>query len=167
MKRWHFLLFVLPLAGCDMSVPQATTGQPGEAAPAYGSVTMSGDSMHLADFRGEVVLLNVWATWCIPCRKEVPELQALHSELESRGLKVVGVSVDASGSEDAIRSFAQEFGMTYTILLDPGETVSSMFRIQGVPASFLIDRDGKVVWRRLGPFEKNDPALRQALDTAL
>lgn len=167
MKRWHFLLFVLALAGCDMPAPQATTGQPGEAAPAYGAVTLSGDSMHLADFRGGVVLLNVWATWCIPCRKEVPELQALHSELESRGLKVVGVSVDASGSEGAIQSFAQEFGMTYAILLDPGETVSSIFRIQGVPASFLIDRDGKVVWRRLGPFEKNDPALRQALDAAL
>jgi len=165
MKRLLFLSVALT-AACEVPAP-STSGQLGEAVPAYGALTMAGDSLYLADLKGEVVLLNVWATWCIPCRREVPELQALHTELEPRGLRVLGVSVDASGSDAAIRSFAEEFGMTYTILRDPGEVVSSTFRIQGVPASFLIDRSGTVVWRHLGPFEQNDSTLRNALGSAL
>lgn len=160
------LLLLFALAACQAPSSE-TTGQIGEAAPSYSAPTLLGDSIRLADLRGDVVLLNVWATWCIPCRKEVPELQALHGELEPQGLRVVGVSVDGSGSDDAVRSFADDFGMTYTILRDPGEIVSSTFRIQGVPASFLIDREGKVVWRHLGPFEKDNPALRDALQSAL
>jgi len=166
MKRVLLTLSLFMIAGCEAPAP-ATSGQLGESAPAYGALDMAGDSVRLADLRGEVVLLNVWATWCIPCRREVPELQALHTELAGKGLRVVGVSVDASGSEDVVRSFAEEFGMTYTILRDPGEVVSSRFRIQGVPASLLIDRQGTVIWRHIGPFEKDNPALREALAAAL
>jgi cytochrome c-type biogenesis protein len=117
--------------------------------------------------KGEVVLLNVWATWCIPCRREIPELQALHQELEGRGLKVWGVSVDAGEADADVNGFISDFKMTYTVLRDPAERVLSVFRVQGVPASYLIDRDGVVRWRTIGPFKAHDPQLQEALRVTL
>jgi cytochrome c biogenesis protein CcmG, thiol:disulfide interchange protein DsbE len=132
---------------------------------------MAGDSVDLAGLKGSVVLLNVWATWCIPCRREIPELQALHQEFEGKGLKVVGVSVDGgeAGSDVAgfMKDFGMTFGMTYMVLRDPAERVLTVFRIQGVPASYLIDREGIVRWRTIGPFTAKDAALQSALQATL
>jgi cytochrome c-type biogenesis protein len=139
----------------------------GEAAPDYGAPTLTGDSVNLAGLRGKVVLLNVWATWCIPCRKEIPELQTLHQQYAARGLQVVGVSVDDGHADREVRDFVNEFGVTYTILRDPSETVFSSFFIPGVPASFLIDRNGTVVWRREGPFSARDAVLQSVLGQTL
>lgn len=160
------IVLVLLLAACgDMSQP--SPGEIGTVAPAFGAVTMNGDSVDLATLKGDVVLLNVWATWCIPCRREIPELQALHQEHGERGLRVVGVSVDGSGADQDVAEFAQNFSMTYTILRDPGESVSNAFRIPGVPASFLIDREGVVRWRHLGPFKATDSTFLAALNAVL
>lgn len=139
----------------------------GDTAPAYAAPSLSGDTVSLAQLRGSVVLLNVWATWCIPCRKEMPELQALHTENAARGLRILGVSVDEAGSDEVIREFTGELGITYTILRDPSERVSNTFAIIGVPASYLIDRQGKIVWKHLGPFTRTDPGLTKALRSAL
>ena len=145
----------------------AVPGTVGEPAPAYGAVTMRGDSLDLATMKGQVVLLNVWATWCIPCRREVPELQALHQELETKGLRVWGVSIDGAESHSDVAGFMDDFKMTYTVLRDPGERVLSVFRIQGVPASYLIDREGVVRWKTIGPFKASDPELQAAIETSL
>jgi cytochrome c-type biogenesis protein len=145
----------------------ALPGTVGEPAPAYGAVSMRGDSLDLTSMKGEVVLLNVWATWCIPCRREVPELQALHQDLEARGLRVWGVSIDGGEADADVSGFMEDFRMTYTVLRDPGERVLSVFRIQGVPASYLIDREGVVRWRTIGPFKAADPELQAALQKAL
>jgi aldose sugar dehydrogenase len=165
LKRIALLLL---LVGC--AEPAQNYGEVGKPAPAYGALTLNGDSLDLARLKGEVVLLNVWATWCIPCRREIPELVALHQQHSARGLRVVGVSVDESGADADVASYARDFAMSYTILRDPGEAVSNAFRIQGVPASFLIDRDGVVRWRRIGPFASNDPefvaVLNKTLETA-
>ena len=147
--------------------PPAVPGAVGSAAPAYGAVSMAGDSIDLASMRANVVLLNVWATWCIPCRREVPELQALHQEYEAKGLKVVGVSVDGGEAAGDVAAFMSDFSMTYTVLRDPAERVLTTFRIQGVPASYLIDRDGVVRWRTIGPFTAKDAALQTALNETL
>lgn len=162
MKR---LLFVLVLVACAEAAPNY--GDVGKPAPSFGAVTLTGDSVNLASLKGDVVLLNVWATWCIPCRREIPELQALHQEYEAKGLHVIGVSVDEGGADSDVESFAKAFSMTYTILRDPGETVSNAFRIPGVPASFLIDREGVVRWRHIGPFKANDPQFLAALNSVL
>lgn len=159
------LLLVLLLAACAETNPEY--GEVGKPAPSFGAVTLTGDSVNLAKLRGDVVLLNVWATWCIPCRREIPELQALHQEYESRGLHVVGVSVDEGNADRDVEEFAKAFSMSYTILRDPGENVSNAFRIPGVPASFLIDRDGVVRWRHIGPFKASDPAFLNALHSVL
>lgn len=154
------------VTACAEHAPQIP-GAVGAPVPTYGATTIEGDSIELASMKGNVVLLNVWATWCIPCRREVPELQALHQQYESKGLRVWGVSVDAGEAEADVAAFARDFHMTYTILRDPAERVLSIFRIQGVPASYLIDRDGVVRWRTLGPFKANDNALQNALRQAL
>jgi len=139
----------------------------GQPAPDYAARDLEGAEVALADLHGRVVLLNVWATWCPPCRKEIPELQALHEEHARGGLEVLGVSVDAAGADPQVRAFMEEFGMTYTVLRDAGDRAASTFRLHGVPATFLIDREGIIRWRRLGPFEASDPELQQALAETL
>ena len=139
----------------------------GRPAPDYRAITLDGDSVSLGQSRGRVVLLNVWATWCHPCREEIPVLQALHERHASRGLELVGVSVDARGEEKTIREFARDFRMTYPLWLDPDERVQSTFLAIGVPATFLIDRQGVLRWRHVGPVRANDSTLARELELAL
>ena len=139
----------------------------GAPAPSYRAVALNGDSVSLAAQRGKVVLFNVWATWCHPCRDEIPELQALHTKYQPRGLELVGVSVDSEGSDEAIKAFMKDFQMTYPVWRDPDERVSAQFLVVGVPATFLIDRDGVLRWRKTGPIQPNDTALVSAIERAL
>lgn len=139
----------------------------GLPAPAYRALSLSGDSVSLAEQRGKVVLLNVWATWCHPCRDEIPELRALHKRYEGRGLQLVGVSVDADGNDEGIKAFMKEFEMTYPIWRDPGENVSTQFLVIGVPATFLIDKQGVLRWRKTGPIQPGDTTLTVAIERAL
>ena len=139
----------------------------GAPAPGYRTVSLDGDSVSLAAHRGKVVLLNVWATWCHPCRDEIPELQAIHVKYQPRGLELIGVSVDSDGSDDAIRSFMTDYRMTYPVWRDPDERVSSQFLVVGVPATFLIDREGVLRWRKTGPIQPNDASLTAAIEAAI
>ena len=139
----------------------------GQPAPAYAAVSLAGDSVSLAGLRGKVVLLNVWATWCHPCRTEIPELREIQKRYEPRGLALVGVSVDAAGNDDGIRAFVKEFDMRYPVWLDPDERVSARFLSIGVPSTYLIDRQGVLRWRKTGPIAPGDTALAAALERAL
>lgn len=153
------------LAACADS--PAPPGAVGSAAPDYTARTLDGDSISLAALRGHAVLLNVWATWCPPCRKEMPDLQALHEEFAPRGLRVIGVSIDAAGADDVVREFLGEYGITYEIARDPDERITSLFPAPGVPITVLIDAEGTVVWRHLGPLTADHPELRKALGRVL
>jgi cytochrome c-type biogenesis protein len=139
----------------------------GAAAPAYLATSLDGDTVSLAGQRGKVVLLNVWATWCHPCRTEIPELRAVHAKYRDRGLELVGVSVDAEGSDEALRAFMEEFQMTYPIWRDPEERILTRFLVLGVPATFLIDRRGVLRWRKTGPVLPTDSTLAVAIERAL
>ena len=139
----------------------------GLPAPAYSTVSLAGDSVSLKGLRGKVVLLNVWATWCHPCRTEIPELQALHEMYRERGLELVGVSVDTDGTDDVIRKFMADFQMTFPVWRDPGERISTKFFTVGVPATFLIDKDGILRWRKTGPIAPRDSTLSAAIERAL
>lgn len=163
-----YAIAVVLLVACagDDNVP-ARPLEIGQTAPHYSAVSLNGDSISLEQLRGRVVLLNVWATWCHPCREEIPVLQALHARYAPRRLELVGVSVDARGEEDTIRQFARDFGMTYSIWLDPDERVQSTFLAIGVPATFLIDREGVLRWRHVGPVRANDTTLVHELERAL
>ena len=176
IARWQRILAIALLAAsaCTSDDP-ATEGEAaasdkveiGAPAPGYKTVSLDGDSVSLAAHRGKVVLLNVWATWCHPCRDEIPELQAIHVRYQPRGLELIGVSVDSDGSDDAIRSFMTDYRMTYPVWRDPDERVSSQFLVVGVPATFLIDREGVLRWRKTGPIQPNDPSLTAAIEAAI
>jgi cytochrome c biogenesis protein CcmG, thiol:disulfide interchange protein DsbE len=157
---------VLIALGCGRreSQPRVEIGQP---APRYGATTLAGDSVSTGALAGKVVLLNVWATWCAPCRAEIPYLQSLYEQHRAGGLEIVGVSVDARGQDEAIRDFAQEFRMTYPIWRDPDERVQSLYMALGVPSSYLIDRTGTLRWRRLGTIRESDTTFTRALTAAL
>jgi peroxiredoxin len=139
----------------------------GRTAPTYGAVTLAGDSANLNDLEGRVVLLNVWATWCGPCREEIPALQELYELHNERGFDVVGVSIDGRGQDTAIRNFAESYGVTYPLWHDPDDYISTRYRLVGVPATFLIDRGGVIRWFHLGPVEVDDARLNEALERAL
>ncbi len=139
----------------------------GAAVPAYAALSLDGDSMSLAAERGQVVLLNVWATWCIPCRQEMPQLQALHARYAARGFRMVGVSIDGDGAGDAIRRFVSEYKVTFPIWHDAEDRVTTVFRTVGVPTTFLIDRQGVLRWRAVGAVEPGDSTLTAAIEAAL
>jgi cytochrome c-type biogenesis protein len=123
------------------------------SAPKYSANSLDGKVSSLEDLRGNPVLINVWATWCIPCREEMPALEALYKEFSDRGLKIVGVSVDSHASENRIKSFIDRMGITYTIWHDPNDKFTRAFRTIGVPESFLINAQGQIVHTWKGPFD--------------
>lgn len=153
--------------GSDNDRPPAPSGQVGATAPQLEARTLDGQPVSLATLRDAPVLLNVWATWCHPCRDEIPVLEALHRQYDPRGLKVVGVTIDDAGAGPEIRSFAREFGVTYAIWHDADQRVMPAFNVIGVPTTFLIGRDGRVLWRKTGEVKSGDRALAAALDSAL
>lgn len=163
-------LSLLGSLGAATGCAGQATGAPitaGDPLPHYAAVTLAGDSVALRAFRGEVVLLNVWASWCPACEREMPSLQRLHEETGHRGLRVVGVSVDPPGSGERVREFLERFGISYPILLDPQDRISGLFGIIGIPTSYLVDRRGMVrdVW--IGERNFGASPVRAALDSAL
>ncbi len=135
-------------------IDQVTTGV---AAPDFNAVNLAtGDSVTLSSYAGEVVLLNLWATWCGPCRWEMPSMERLYQELGPLGLKVVAVSVDQLGSEK-VMEFAQELDLTFDILHDRSGQIELDYQATGLPETVILDRDGVIVHKAIGPVEWDDP----------
>lgn len=131
--------------------------QPGFEAPDFSAVNLTtGDTVTLADYEGDVVLLNVWATNCPPCRWEMPSMERLYAELGSEGLKVVAVSVDAVGS-DAVLAFANELGLTFDVLHDRSGQIEFDYQTTGLPETVVIDRHGVIVHKVIGAVEWDEP----------
>ncbi|HEX6306775.1 MAG TPA: TlpA disulfide reductase family protein [Longimicrobiales bacterium] len=139
----------------------------GSRAPDYRALSLEGDTVSLSSFAGEVVLLNIWATWCRPCVIEMPALQRLHEELGDDGLRIVAVSVDApAGITGAfgepggdVREFVDRLGLTFMILHDPSAGIETRYQVNGLPTTFLIDRDGRIRRKVLGAREWDGPVL--------
>jgi cytochrome c biogenesis protein CcmG, thiol:disulfide interchange protein DsbE len=156
------LLLALLTLGCgEDAVPRGVVV--GNPAPAFAASDLAGGDVALEDLDGRLVLLNVWATWCPPCRYEIPALQELHERHAADGLDVVGVSIDSRGERENVRTFLEGYGVTYSIWLDPAERVTSTFRTQGVPTTFLIGRDGTLLWRHVGPVTADHPELNRLI----
>ncbi|MES2178444.1 MAG: TlpA disulfide reductase family protein [Gemmatimonadota bacterium] len=123
----------------------------GSTAPQIDAVTLTTPKRQktLDDYKGSVLLVNVWATWCGPCREEMPSLEKLHREFGGRGLKIVAISVDDPGSEAKILEFTKSLGLTFEILHDPEMKTKQNYDITGYPETFIIGREGtirKKVW---------------------
>jgi cytochrome c biogenesis protein CcmG, thiol:disulfide interchange protein DsbE len=138
----------------------------GTPAPAFQAHELDGTPVELAELRGQVVLLNIWATWCPPCREEMPSMQRLHEELGPEGLRVVAVSVDAMpGRADAagrpggdVGAFSEAMGLSFDIWHDPAGRIQRTYRATGIPESFVIDRRGIIVKKVIGPTEWDSEA---------
>ncbi len=121
----------------------------GSPAPDFELPSLGGGSLVLAGFRGQVVLVNFWATWCKPCEDEMPAMERLYRALQPEGFELLAISVDED--EAAVVRFREEMGISFPILLDQTRAVSSRYQAFRFPESFLIGRDGLVVERYIGP----------------
>ena len=122
-----------------------------------------GTPMGLADFRGKVVLVNVWATWCAPCRKEMPALDRLQQKLGGSGFEVVALSIDRGGVA-SVRRFYEEIGIrALAIYVDPSTQAATQLKAIGIPTTLLVDREGRELWRKTGPAEWDGPKYLDAL----
>ncbi|PYQ29609.1 MAG: hypothetical protein DMF56_11640 [Acidobacteria bacterium] len=144
----------------------ATGTDVGATMPEYSAMWLDGSKFELASKRDKVLLVNVWATWCAPCREEIPELQALHDKLKAKNFEVLGVSVDDSSAE-LVKQFVAEQKMTFPVALDPEGKIASILDTGVLPTTVLLDRTGKILWKHYGPIPKNDPELEQTIAKAL
>jgi thiol-disulfide isomerase/thioredoxin len=138
----------------------------GDPMPPYTAKYLDGKPLNLATEKGSVVFLNVWATWCGPCRFETPELQTLQNQYAAKGLKVIGVSVD-EGETAAVKTFVAEQKITYPIAVDPEGRIANLLQTTVLPTSLLLDRNGKIVWRQIGAIMPNDSKLKAAVEKAV
>ncbi len=139
----------------------------GAPAPDFAYPTLDGDTLALADLRGDVVLLNIWATWCPPCVREMPSMQRLYDQHRNDGLRVVAVSVDAPGALRDVRSFVHELGLGFDILLNPAGTIQDAYAVTGLPTTFLIDRNGRIRRKVLGGADWASPENVQSVRALL
>jgi len=121
----------------------------GRAAPDFRLERLGGGELRLSDLRGQVVILNFWATWCAPCRQEMPEFVRLYSSLHDQGLEVV--AVDLQEAEGQVQGFVDEFGMRFPTLFDRSGGVARTYRVNQLPVTLIIDRDGVVRATKYGP----------------
>jgi peroxiredoxin len=138
------------------------------SAPDLSLEMMDGQTLNLAKQNGNVILVNFWATWCAPCRREIPDLVDLYSELNSDGLVIVGIAVDREGAE-VVKPFVKEEDINYPIVLDPDQSAEKHFdAMYGLPTTYVINPDGKIVRRITGifPTEEMKPMLKDMLDSA-
>jgi cytochrome c biogenesis protein CcmG, thiol:disulfide interchange protein DsbE len=137
----------------------------GVRAPAFSARTLDTPARvrTLADYRGQVILLNVWATWCAPCRAEMPSLEQLYQSYAARGFKVVAVSIDGVGMETGIRAYVKELGLTFDILHNPAGDIQETYQMTGVPESFLIGRDGVIRKKIAGAIDWNSESNRRLI----
>ena len=137
----------------------------GEPAPDFALPTVEGQTVTLSALRGQAVLLNFWATWCPPCREEMPSIERLHQELKDQGLVILAVDVDESPK--LVAKFMKDFRLTFPALIDSGSRVSSQYGVGGLPTTILIDGRGRVVGAALGPRDWASAAGRALIRSLL
>jgi peroxiredoxin len=141
----------------------------GSKAPDFKAYTLDATPKPrtLADYRGQVLMINVWATWCLPCRVEMPSIEALQNDYAKKGLKIVAVSIDDPGTEAAIRTFAQQYKLTFEILHDPTKAIVEAYDITGYPETFIVGRDGIIRKKLMSATDWNSPDSRALMDRLL
>jgi peroxiredoxin len=118
-------------------------------APDFGLSNLVGEYVKLSDYRGKVVFLNIWATWCPPCREEMPSMESLYRKLKGRNFEMLAVSIDQDG-EKVVRPFVKKYGPTFPVLLDPDNKTYRLYGLTGVPQTFIVDKNGAVIRKIIG-----------------
>jgi peroxiredoxin len=139
----------------------------GHLAPDFTLKTLEGHTVRLSELRGQkVVLINFWATWCPPCRIEMPAMQQIYSEYKAKGLEILAVNIESDAQEE-IRDFVKELRLTFPILLDPDMKITRNFRLIGLPVSILIDRQGVIRAKIVGYHDWTTKASRMQVERLL
>ena len=140
----------------------------GERAPDYRLVDLqSGDSVSIRErARGKVSIVNIWATWCGPCKEEMPAMQRTYAELRDQGFQILAISIDEADAKDVL-DFTTELGITFDILHDKSGRIQQLYQTTGVPESFLLDRDGVIVKRVIGAHDWSSPANKKLIERTL
>lgn len=156
---------VAALSGCGAENRGAEVG---DRVPDYSAPNLAGQEVSFADYLGKVVLINVWATWCGPCRVEMPPIQGSYNRFKDRGFAVLAISIDTGpGYRAKVDEFVRELGLDFTVLLDPEGRISRVLRTVGVPETFVIDRQGRIVKRLIGATDWDSPANQALIDELL
>ena len=173
---WVALLGVACDAGYSDAPPEEGPGTPaafrqarvemGSKAPAFTLIDLQGRRLALSDYRGEVVLLNFWATWCAPCLVEMPGMERLYQDLKKEGFEILAVSSDPQGRA-VTQPFVESKGLTFPVLHDSDYRVSGRYGVRTLPMSFLIDRNGTLIHRVFGARDWNTPEARTLIQTLL
>ena len=146
--------FIAVLLFCLFNIAWAT-----DKAPDFQLPKLNGEKVHLSDFRGQVVYVDFWATWCPPCRKSFPWMESMHQRYQDLGLKIVAISLDQKS--DLIKSFLKAHKADFTILHDKEGNVAEAFKVKGMPSSYLVDRKGNIRLKHAG-FNEGDKAGLEA-----
>lgn len=150
-----------PFETLQLFRPKRQTTAPDFTVPGLGL-----PAIRLRDFKGQVVFLNFWATWCPPCREEMPSMERLYRRFKSRGFTILALSIDSRG-EEVVAPFVKSLGLTFPVGLDPRTTVAGEYRMAGLPTSILIDRGGAIVAVAVGPRDWDSAAAHQVIEQLL
>jgi cytochrome c biogenesis protein CcmG/thiol:disulfide interchange protein DsbE len=169
--QWIFVLGIIGVlvgglvVGMTLTPALAPIGVQSPAPDFEATDVQTGEAVDLDDYEGEVLLVNIWATWCGPCEAEMPSIQRLHDSLGPRGLRVVAISVDNSAED--VRAWVEERGLTFTVLHDPSGRIERDYQTTGVPESFVLDRDRIIVKKVIGPTEWDHPTQIDLIERLL
>jgi cytochrome c biogenesis protein CcmG, thiol:disulfide interchange protein DsbE len=148
--------------------PEVQRVEVGARAPDFRAVDLAtGDSLSFRErYRGAVTLVNIWATWCVPCRVEMPAMEKLYQSLAPRGFRIAAVSIDEGNPED-VQAFGRELGLSFDILQDRSTKVQQIYQTTGVPESFLLNREGVIVKRVIGAQDWSSAVNRALIERLL
>jgi len=166
---WLGVGALLCASACDRSTARANVAPPlmvGAAAPVYDAAALDSAPLHVGGASSDVVLLNVWATWCTSCREEFAELERMRVQYGERGLRVVAVSVD-QGSDLKVRKFVSQQGSRFPVAHDREARISALYGVMGLPATYLVGRDGTVKWTLTGSFLVDSAGLTRAIESSI
>ena len=144
------ILILLQTEDSFYNVSSGSQVAKGLPAPNFSLPDLDGKMVSLSDYRGKVVLLNIWATWCPPCVEEMPSMEKLYQELQGEGFEILAVSIDESGAQDVL-PFMKKHKLSFPALIDSRGTLKGLYQTTGVPESFIIDKDGILVEKVIGP----------------
>jgi peroxiredoxin len=152
MSRWigPFALLVLLLGGAFVYQSRQAANRAGFPAPDFTLPDLNGRTLRLSALQGNVIFLNLWTTWCPPCREEMPAMQLLHNRMRGKDFVMLAVSQDEKGRA-AVEPFVREMGITFPVLIDPEARLSHLYGVTGYPETFVIDRNGQVIRHIVGP----------------
>lgn len=174
LPNWIFigiftlLIVAIVVAGVVGKRERYAPTLPGSKAPDFTLPDLEGNMVSLSDYRGRVVFINFWATWCKPCREEMPSMESLYKDLRARGepFEILAVSIDSEGPE-VIENFRKKFNLTFPILHDRKGKIKELYKTTGVPESFIVDQNGFVAQKVLGAYDWASPSGRRVIETLL